>query len=104
MAGGDLTDEQWTALELLLPRGKKSGRPPVWSRRHLIDGIRFRVHTGVSPEGTCPPSTGRGLECMTCSAAGSGSWKGAHEQSRLGRAHRLLRRDGGDRRLVAQAG
>src|SRR3954471_10019106 len=23
------------------------GRPPVWSRRQLIDGIRFRVRTGV---------------------------------------------------------
>lgn len=47
MARGDLTDEQWAVLEPLLPRGKKPGRPPTWSRRQLIDGIRFRVRTGI---------------------------------------------------------
>ncbi|MFM9728655.1 transposase [Streptomyces niveiscabiei] len=31
----------------MLPRGKKPGRPPIWTRRQLIDGIRFRVRTGV---------------------------------------------------------
>ncbi|MFF3139601.1 transposase [Streptomyces mirabilis] len=34
-------------MELLLPKGTKAGRPPVWPRRQLIDGIRFRVRTGV---------------------------------------------------------
>lgn len=34
-------------LEPLLPKGKKPGRPLVWSRRRLIDGIRFRVRTGI---------------------------------------------------------
>ncbi|MFG2622492.1 transposase [Streptomyces sp. NPDC048507] len=38
---------QWTRLELLLPRGKKPGRPPLWTRRQLVDGIRFRIRTGV---------------------------------------------------------
>ncbi|WP_327270845.1 IS5 family transposase [Streptomyces sp. NBC_01224] len=47
MGRGDLTDEQWTVLEPLLPKGTRAGRPPVWSRRQLIDGIRFRVRTGV---------------------------------------------------------
>ncbi|WP_374195130.1 IS5 family transposase [Streptomyces sp. ISL-1] len=47
MARGDLTDEQWAVLELLLPKGKKPGRPPIWTRRQLIDGIRFRVRTGI---------------------------------------------------------
>ncbi|MGW3419499.1 IS5 family transposase [Streptomyces phaeochromogenes] len=47
MARGDLTDEQWAVLELLLPKGKKRGRPPIWTRRQLIDGIRFRVRTGI---------------------------------------------------------
>ncbi|MGP4085545.1 IS5 family transposase [Streptomyces sp. KR55] len=47
MARGDLTDEQWAVLEPLLPKGKKPGRPPTWARRQLIDGIRFRVRTGV---------------------------------------------------------
>ncbi|MFJ5226465.1 transposase [Streptomyces sp. NPDC088400] len=48
MGRGDLTDEQWVMLEPLLPKGTKAGRPPVWSRRQLIDGIRFRVR----PRGT----------------------------------------------------
>ncbi|MFE9413404.1 transposase [Streptomyces sp. NPDC006704] len=46
-ARGDLTDTQWTRLEPLLPVGKKPGRPPIWTRRQLIDGIRFRTRTGV---------------------------------------------------------
>ncbi|MEU1543221.1 transposase [Actinacidiphila glaucinigra] len=47
MARGDLTDEQWALLEPLLPVRKKVGRPATWTRRQLIDGIRFRVRTGV---------------------------------------------------------
>ncbi|MEU0437998.1 IS5 family transposase [Streptomyces sp. NPDC006290] len=47
MGRGDLTDEQWAVLEPLLPKGKRVGRPPVWPRRLLIDGIRFRVRTGI---------------------------------------------------------
>ncbi|MFE7217039.1 IS5 family transposase [Streptomyces sp. NPDC057611] len=47
MARGDLTDTQWARLEPLLPVGKKPGRPPIWTRRQLIDGIRFRIRTGV---------------------------------------------------------
>ncbi|MCX4460134.1 IS5 family transposase [Streptomyces sp. NBC_01728] len=47
MSRGDLTDEQWALLEPLLPQGKKPGRPPIWPRRQLIDGIRFRVRTGI---------------------------------------------------------
>lgn len=34
-------------LEPLLPKGTRTGRPPVWPRRQLIDGIGFRVRTGV---------------------------------------------------------
>ena len=47
MARGDLTDAQWARLEPLLPKGKKPGRPPIWTRRQLIDGIRFRTRTGA---------------------------------------------------------
>lgn len=47
MGRGDLTDEQWAVLETLLPKGARAGRPPIWPRRQLIDGIRFRVRTGV---------------------------------------------------------
>jgi transposase len=42
----DLTDEQWTILESLLPVGKNQGRPPTWTRQ-LIDGIRWRTRAGV---------------------------------------------------------
>jgi len=43
----DLTDRQWAVLEPLLPKPKKPGRPPKWSKRQLIDGIRWRVRTGA---------------------------------------------------------
>ena len=43
----DLTDAQWAALEPLLPRGKKPGRPPERTKRQLIDGIRWRTRTGA---------------------------------------------------------
>jgi hypothetical protein len=33
MGRGHLTNEQWARLEPLLPKGKKSGRPPTWSKR-----------------------------------------------------------------------
>lgn len=44
---GDLTDAQWAMVEPLLPVGTKSGRPPKWSKRQLIDGIRWRTRTGA---------------------------------------------------------
>lgn len=43
----DLTDEQWAVWELLLPKRKKPGRPPKWSKRQLIDGIRWRIRAGT---------------------------------------------------------
>jgi transposase len=43
----DLTDGQWAALEPLLPAAKRAGRPPRWTRRQLIDGIRWRARTGA---------------------------------------------------------
>jgi transposase len=47
MGRGDLTNEQWARLEPMLPKGKKPGRPPTWSKRQLIDGIRWRTRTGA---------------------------------------------------------
>lgn len=43
----DLTDTQWAALEPLLPVGKRPGRPPRWTKRQLIDGIRWRTRVGA---------------------------------------------------------
>ncbi|MFD3941013.1 transposase, partial [Streptomyces sp. NPDC058611] len=47
MARGDLTDAQWARLEPLLPVGGKPGRPRLWTRRQLIDGIRWRTRAGT---------------------------------------------------------
>ena len=47
MGRGDLTNEQWARLAPLLPKGRKPGRPPRWSKRQLIDGIRWRTRTGA---------------------------------------------------------
>lgn len=43
----DLSDEQWARLEPLLPVPVRSGRPSVWTKRQLIDGIRWRVRVGA---------------------------------------------------------
>lgn len=53
----DLTDAQWAVLEPLLPVGQKPGRPPKWTKRQLIDGIRWRVRVG-SPWRDIPPTYG----------------------------------------------
>ncbi|MER7834789.1 IS5 family transposase [Streptomyces sp. NPDC096040] len=47
MGRHDLTNAQWAKLEPLLPAGKKSGRPPVHTKRQLIDGIRWRTRAGA---------------------------------------------------------
>ncbi|MBT2457405.1 IS5 family transposase [Streptomyces sp. ISL-86] len=47
MGRGDLTNDQWARLEPLLPLGIKPGRPQVWTRRQLIDGIRWRTRAGA---------------------------------------------------------
>lgn len=42
----DLSDAQWERLEPLLPAGRRPGRPSQWTKRQLIDGIRWRVRVG----------------------------------------------------------
>jgi transposase len=41
----DLSDAQWAVLEPALPAGSGRGRPPKWTKRQIIDGIRWRVRT-----------------------------------------------------------
>ncbi|WP_416904436.1 IS5 family transposase [Micromonospora echinospora] len=53
----DLTDVQWAVLEPLLPAPKRSGRPSLWSKRQLIDGIRWRTRAGA-PWRDVPPQYG----------------------------------------------
>ena len=43
----DLTDVQWAAIEALLPVPRRPGCPPTWTKRQLIDGIRWRVRAGT---------------------------------------------------------
>ncbi|WP_158642338.1 MULTISPECIES: transposase [Actinomadura] len=43
----DLTDRQWRVLEPLLPDGRGRGRPPKWSRRQLVNGVRWRTRVGA---------------------------------------------------------
>jgi transposase len=43
----DLADAQWARLAPLLPCVKKAGRPPKWTKRQLIDGIRWRIRVGA---------------------------------------------------------
>ena len=43
----DLTDRQWQILEPLLPTGRRPGRRPKWSRRQLLDGVRWRLRVGA---------------------------------------------------------
>ncbi|MET9478592.1 transposase [Streptomyces sp. NPDC002922] len=92
MGRGDLTDEQWAGLEPLLPKGTRLGRPPVWSRRQLIDGIRFRVRTGVpwrdvprvravEPGTTCS-ADGSAMAPGSGSSPGSSPWPTRRVRSR----------------------
>lgn len=61
----DLANAQWAKLELLLPVRKKTGRPPVHTKRQLIDGIRRRTRAGAPwrdvPERYGPWETVHGL-------------------------------------------
>jgi transposase len=42
----DLSDAQWALPAPLLPV-VRTGRPPKWSKRQLIDGIRWRIRVGA---------------------------------------------------------
>ena len=46
MSRGDLTNEQWERLEPLLPRRKRTGRPPK-DHRQIINGILWVLRTGA---------------------------------------------------------
>jgi len=43
----DLTDRQWQILEPLLPTGRRRGRRAKYSRRQLLDGVRWRLRVGA---------------------------------------------------------
>lgn len=43
----DLTDRQWRVFQRVLPPRSQVGRHPKWTRRQLLDGIRWRVRAGA---------------------------------------------------------
>ncbi|WP_308462586.1 transposase [Streptomyces sp. SM13] len=45
--GWGVAGRQWARPEPLPPVGKKPGRPRMWTRRQLIDGIRRRTRAGT---------------------------------------------------------
>ena len=72
----DLTDSQCATLEPLLAKAKRSGRPSVWSRRRLIDAIRWRIRVGA-PWRDVPAQTGHGRRRTRCFGGGSGTAPGS---------------------------
>lgn len=43
----DLTDRQWQVLQPLLPAPAVTGRRPKYTRRQLLDGVRWRLRVGA---------------------------------------------------------
>ncbi|MFM2315614.1 MAG: hypothetical protein RLZZ04_4892 [Cyanobacteriota bacterium] len=46
----DLTDKEWEIIEPLLLSQKKKTRPPVWTKRQLLNGIFYQLKNGC-PKG-----------------------------------------------------
>ncbi|WP_425445774.1 transposase [Umezawaea tangerina] len=66
---------QWAMLESLLPQPSRSGRPSLWSKRQLVDGIRWRVRVGApwrDIPATFPRHMAPGRRCTRYSGVGSG--------------------------------
>ncbi|MFJ5780051.1 transposase [Streptomyces sp. NPDC093094] len=70
MGRGALPDGRWARLEPLLPRGITPGRPRVWTRRRLTEGIRWRTRTGVPLARRARAAGAAGPGLRPCSAGG----------------------------------
>jgi transposase len=42
-----LTDAEWEIIQPLLPQ-KKQTRPPVWTKRQILDGILYQLKNGCN--------------------------------------------------------
>jgi transposase len=42
-----LSDAEWEIVEPLLPQKKKT-RPPVWTKREILDGILYQLKNGCN--------------------------------------------------------
>jgi Putative transposase of IS4/5 family (DUF4096) len=79
----DLTDAQWAVLEPLLPTAKRPGRSWLWTKRQLIDGMRWRVRvgSGVTARSSCRfwPVSGCPASVVVAPAPGPiGCWPTRH--------------------------
>ena len=43
----DLTDQEWSIIEPLLPIKKKT-RPPLWSKREILNGVFYQLKNGCN--------------------------------------------------------
>jgi transposase len=43
----DVTDREWEIIETLLPQKKKT-RPPVWTKRQILNGIFYQLKNGCN--------------------------------------------------------
>lgn len=44
----DLTDSEWKAIEPHIPGPSKMGRPPLYSKREIVNGILYIVRSGCA--------------------------------------------------------
>jgi transposase len=44
----DLNDQEWAILEPLIPAAKAGGRPAIYSRREIMNGILYVLRSGCS--------------------------------------------------------
>ncbi|MGI5380482.1 hypothetical protein ACQEV2_40900 [Streptomyces sp. CA-251387] len=56
--------------------GEYPGRPPIWKRQRLINGMRLRVRPGIPWRDMSEKGSRRGCAHTTCSDAGSGTAPG----------------------------
>ena len=42
-----LNDQEWKLIEPLLPQ-KKQTRPPLWSKRQVLDGVFYQLKNGCN--------------------------------------------------------
>jgi len=42
-----LTDAEWEIIQPLLPQ-KKRTRPPVWTKRQILDGVLYQLKNGCN--------------------------------------------------------
>ena len=44
----DVTDEQWSRLEPLIPAPKPGGRPPTYGRREIVNAVLYQLRCGAT--------------------------------------------------------